>query len=375
MAMSGQTGAGERGQRPACGREVGLALTKIAPERNVDPLPRGSRADGEMAGDPLKVDRHFAELVDRGFEFGLAPPRLLGLGRQLGVSPRIRVELSRHLLDPRLSTSNAQLLRRRHFGDLRARVPASSVACTMASNALAAEPLSSSTPATASCPRASARDRVICAVISATSPPRFACSGQALGGELANLLGHDREPAPLPAGARRLDRGVERDEVGEVGDLPDRADEPGDRGGSRSPRAVTCSSSSATNRLSSTSRRIASADHGPVAAGHFGRAAAGRSRPRPFPGHHPRTRRESRGRLEPDATKHLLLRDRAAHRPGRLGQRRRRRPERSVARASAVTCRPICSTVLASGRRSSAMCMAVDTCAARVASADTSLFP
>ncbi len=47
-------------------------------------------------------------------------------------------------------------------------------------------------------------------------------------GELAHLLGDDREAAALLAGAGGLDRGVERQEVGLVGDAGDRLDDAAD---------------------------------------------------------------------------------------------------------------------------------------------------
>ena len=47
-------------------------------------------------------------------------------------------------------------------------------------------------------------------------------------GEVADLLGDDREPAAVFAGASGLDRGVEREQVGLGGDAGDRLDDPAD---------------------------------------------------------------------------------------------------------------------------------------------------
>src|SRR5437899_175879 len=40
--------------------------------------------------------------------------------------------------------------------------------------------------------------------------------------QLVHLTSHDREPAAVNSGARRFDRGVEREEIGLIGDEPDR---------------------------------------------------------------------------------------------------------------------------------------------------------
>ena len=49
------------------------------------------------------------------------------------------------------------------------------------------------------------------------------CAVDVLGafGELAHLAGHDREPAAVLAGAGRLDRGVQREQVGLAGEVVD----------------------------------------------------------------------------------------------------------------------------------------------------------
>ena len=47
-------------------------------------------------------------------------------------------------------------------------------------------------------------------------------------GELAHLIGHDREPAALLARAGGLDRGVQREQVGLLGDPGDRRDDRAD---------------------------------------------------------------------------------------------------------------------------------------------------
>ena len=47
-------------------------------------------------------------------------------------------------------------------------------------------------------------------------------------GELADLLGDDREPAALLPGASGLDRRVEREQVGLLGDCGDRLDDRSD---------------------------------------------------------------------------------------------------------------------------------------------------
>ena len=52
--------------------------------------------------------------------------------------------------------------------------------------------------------------------------------GLAVGGELADLVGHDAEGGAVGAGARGLDRRVERQQLGLVGDLLDDAREGGD---------------------------------------------------------------------------------------------------------------------------------------------------
>ncbi len=57
---------------------------------------------------------------------------------------------------------------------------------------------------------------------------RFAGRLEALRRQVAHLVRDDGEPLPFPPGPRRLDRGIQRDEVGEIGDLADRADEAGD---------------------------------------------------------------------------------------------------------------------------------------------------
>ena len=44
-------------------------------------------------------------------------------------------------------------------------------------------------------------------------------------GEIADLLGDDGEPAAGIAGPRRLDRGVERQQVGALGDQVDGVDD------------------------------------------------------------------------------------------------------------------------------------------------------
>ena len=54
---------------------------------------------------------------------------------------------------------------------------------------------------------------------------RFARRVQALRRQVAHLVGDDREPASFGPGACRLDGRVERDEIGQVGDLADGADE------------------------------------------------------------------------------------------------------------------------------------------------------
>ena len=48
-------------------------------------------------------------------------------------------------------------------------------------------------------------------------------------GELADVLGDDRKATAVLAGTRRLDRGVQRQQIGLLGDARDRCDDPGDR--------------------------------------------------------------------------------------------------------------------------------------------------
>ena len=64
--------------------------------------------------------------------------------------------------------------------------------------------------------------------ISSISLPIDAAARPGLLGELAHLFGDDREAAALLAGARRLDRGVQRQQVGLAGDAGDRLDDAAD---------------------------------------------------------------------------------------------------------------------------------------------------
>ena len=54
-----------------------------------------------------------------------------------------------------------------------------------------------------------------------TSSEISRCRALGLLGQLAHLFGHHREAAPVVAGARRLDRGVQRQQVGLLGDPGD----------------------------------------------------------------------------------------------------------------------------------------------------------
>ena len=108
-----------------------------------------------------------------------------------------------------------------------------------------------------------------CAAPSATTPTTLlglgldladqrgdlAGGGLGLLGQLADLLGDDGEAAALLAGAGGLDGGVERQQVGLLGDAGDRVDDAADllglaRRGPRS-RVPTCAEESATWRIAS----------------------------------------------------------------------------------------------------------------------------
>jgi hypothetical protein len=56
----------------------------------------------------------------------------------------------------------------------------------------------------------------------------FGRRGTGAFGQLAHLVGHDREAAALFAGARRFDRGVQRQQIGLVGDFADQPDDAAD---------------------------------------------------------------------------------------------------------------------------------------------------
>ena len=66
-------------------------------------------------------------------------------------------------------------------------------------------------------------DRSRCVVLDRADQPGDLLRGVlGLLGELADLLGDDREPAALLTGAGGLDRGVQREQVGLLGDRGDR---------------------------------------------------------------------------------------------------------------------------------------------------------
>ena len=67
-------------------------------------------------------------------------------------------------------------------------------------------------------------------------------------GEVANLLGYDRETASGIAGARRLDRGVERQQVGPLGDEVDGVDDAADLVGALAHLAASPSPIASSNR-------------------------------------------------------------------------------------------------------------------------------
>ena len=77
-------------------------------------------------------------------------------------------------------------------------------------------------------PRRRRRRRAVSAWISPISVGDLAGGGLGLLGELADLLGDDGEAAALLAGAGGLDRGVERQQVGLLGDAGDRVDDAAD---------------------------------------------------------------------------------------------------------------------------------------------------
>src|SRR5207247_714502 len=88
-----------------------------------------------------------------------------------------------------------------------------------------------SLPNARSCSCAASATRLACAVASAVAvdvldePARLLRRAAALLGEPPHLFGHDREPLAVLPGPRRLDRRVQRQQVGHVGELADRRDE------------------------------------------------------------------------------------------------------------------------------------------------------
>ena len=57
---------------------------------------------------------------------------------------------------------------------------------------------------------------------------RFRRRRGALLGEVTDLVGDDTEAFAVLAGARRLDRGVQGEQIRHLGELPNGSDEPGD---------------------------------------------------------------------------------------------------------------------------------------------------
>ena len=121
---------------------------------------------------------------------------------------------------------------------------------------------------------------------------------EALGRQVPHLVGHHREAAALAPGPRRLDRRVERDEVGEIGDLADGPDEAADPGGERAQlghllhaaRHEPLQPDQPLDRL---------ADHHPVPARHFRGGAAGLGGLRALGRHRPGGGGEGVGGAEP----------------------------------------------------------------------------
>ena len=101
-------------------------------------------------------------------------------------------------------------------------------------------------------------------------------------GELAHLVGDEREPAAVLARARRLDRGVEREQVGLRGDPGDRLDDAADLVGLRVEPADDLADG--LRRGAHGLHRLAGLDGGPGAVGRPARrprARRGRSPRRP----------------------------------------------------------------------------------------------
>ena len=97
-------------------------------------------------------------------------------------------------------------------------------------------------------PRRRVTARWVSAWISSISSAMCAGGALRLLGELADLVGDDREAAALLAGAGGLDGGVEREQVGLLGDAGDRRDDAGDLAPSARRACGSCRSPPARSR-------------------------------------------------------------------------------------------------------------------------------
>ena len=257
-----------RGDQPSArqGREGGAGRARDAPRdrrgccrarRTPAPArPPASGLDGEVPRDPLEVGGDLAELTDGALQVGLPRGGVIRAPRQrLGVAPGAG-RACRHLLDLLAQPSDrAELLRGRR-GDAPARDGPPRRWSRRSRRAPARRRRSA--PRRRPPPPG---PRSICPETTVTWPPISSSSTrasprrlEALRREVAYLLGHDGESAPFPARPGGLDRGVQRDQVGEIGDLADRADEAGDPAGQRRPASPPARRSPATNPLRPTSR-------------------------------------------------------------------------------------------------------------------------
>ena len=107
---------------------------------------------------------------------------------------------------------------------------------------------------------------------------------RALLGQPAYFVGDDGEPLAVLAGPRRLDRGVERQEIRHVGELADRRNEAGDAAAHLA-ELLDLTRALADERLEGDEAFNRFANLRAVAAGDFARCGRGARRPGPIIGH------------------------------------------------------------------------------------------
>src|SRR6185295_13481111 len=193
-----------------------------------------SRLHDEVPGEALQVRRHVAQLADGALEVGLTAGRLAGPARQgLGLAQRPRgagrdpADLAGEPVD------RPELLRRggRDRAGVAAGVAGGADDRVQGPGGIGAQLLHAGHRLAPAFHLARDRGHLLGDLLEQHA--RLAGGVQALRGQVADLVGHHREPTAIRARARGLDGGVEGDQVGQVGDLPDGADEALDARGHR----------------------------------------------------------------------------------------------------------------------------------------------